>query len=63
MPSALRPAANPQCKPSQEASQIPYFGRVFTEDKVKTLIFRNHDFWLTLGSEGEAFQKEIANFL
>ena len=42
---------------------IPYAGRVFTEDEVQAAVASTLDFWLTLGSEGEAFQNELASFL
>ena len=44
-------------------SSIPYAGRVFTEDEVEAAVSSTLDFWLTLGKEGEAFQKELASFL
>jgi CDP-6-deoxy-D-xylo-4-hexulose-3-dehydrase len=42
---------------------IPYAGRVFTEDEVEAAIGATLDFWLTLGPEGEALEKEMAAFL
>lgn len=42
---------------------IPYAGRVFTEDEVEAAVGSTLDFWLTLGPEGEAFEKELAAFL
>lgn len=42
---------------------VPYAGRVFTEDEVEAAIGSTLDFWLTLGKEGEAFEKELAEFL
>ena len=42
---------------------IPYAGRVFTEDEVEAAVSATLDFWLTLGTEGEAFEKELATFL
>ncbi len=53
----LKPAFN------SDSDSIPYAGRVFTEDEVEAAISSTLDFWLTLGSEGEAFQKELAEFL
>ena len=41
----------------------PCAGRVFTEDEVEAAVSSTLDFWLTLGTEGEAFQKELAAFL
>lgn len=42
---------------------IPYAGRVFNEDEVEAAVSATLDFWLTLGPEGEAFEKELASFL
>jgi len=61
--AAFRPAADPQRKAWQEGSPIPYAGRVFTEDEVEAAVSATLDFWLTLGSEGAAFEKELAEFL
>lgn len=44
-------------------SSVPYAGRVFTEDEVEAAVSATLDFWLTLGPEGEAFEKELAAFL
>jgi CDP-6-deoxy-D-xylo-4-hexulose-3-dehydrase len=60
---AFRPAADPQRQPWQEGTTIPYAGRVFTEDEVEAAVSSTLDFWLTLGTEGEAFQKELTAFL
>ena len=42
---------------------IPYAGRVFDEDEVEAAVGATLDFWLTLGPEGEAFERELAEFL
>ena len=42
---------------------VPYAGRVFNEDEVEAAVSATLDFWLTLGPEGEAFEKELAGFL
>ncbi len=42
---------------------VPYAGRVFTEDEVEAAVNATLDFWLTLGPEGEALEKELAAFL
>ena len=47
----------------QKGTTIPYAGRVFTEEEVEAAVASTLDFWLTLGVEGEAFQKELAAFL
>ncbi len=44
-------------------SNIPYAGRVFNNDEVASAVSSTLDFWLTLGAEGEAFERELANFL
>jgi CDP-6-deoxy-D-xylo-4-hexulose-3-dehydrase len=61
--SQLRPATDPERSPWVEGSPIPYAGRVFTEEEVEAAVSSTLDFWLTLGSEGESFQKELAAFL
>ncbi len=63
MHASFRPAADPDRAPWQEGTTIPYAGRVFTEDEVEAAVSSTLDFWLTLGQEGEAFQKELAAFL
>jgi CDP-6-deoxy-D-xylo-4-hexulose-3-dehydrase len=42
---------------------VPYAGRVFTEDEVEAAVSATLDFWLTLGPEGDALEKELAAFL
>ncbi|MBW8782341.1 MAG: lipopolysaccharide biosynthesis protein RfbH [Verrucomicrobia bacterium] len=42
---------------------IPYAGRVFDQDEVEAAVGATLDFWLTLGPEGEAFEKELAALL
>jgi CDP-6-deoxy-D-xylo-4-hexulose-3-dehydrase len=42
---------------------IPYAGRVYGEDEVVAAVKASLDFWLTLGPEGEAFEKELAKYL
>jgi CDP-6-deoxy-D-xylo-4-hexulose-3-dehydrase len=42
---------------------VPYAGRVFTEHEVAAAVGATLDFWLTLGPEGEAFEKSLAEFL
>jgi CDP-6-deoxy-D-xylo-4-hexulose-3-dehydrase len=60
---AFRPAADAQRQAWQLGTTIPYAGRVFTEEEVEAAVSATLDFWLTLGQEGEAFQKELAAFL
>jgi CDP-4-dehydro-6-deoxyglucose reductase, E1 len=61
--AGFRPGVDPERLPWQEGEAIPYAGRVFTEDEVEAAVGATLDFWLTLGVEGEAFQKELAAFL
>jgi CDP-6-deoxy-D-xylo-4-hexulose-3-dehydrase len=61
--ATFRPAADPDRQPWHPGTTIPYAGRVFTEDEVEAAVATTLDFWLTLGVEGEAFQKELAAFL
>ncbi|MCU0749580.1 MAG: lipopolysaccharide biosynthesis protein RfbH [Akkermansiaceae bacterium] len=42
---------------------VPYAARVFTEDEVEAAVSATLDFWLTLGPEGEAMEKELADFM
>lgn len=44
-------------------SGIPYAGRVFDENELKAAVSSSLDFWLTLGAEGEAFEKELSLYL
>lgn len=43
-----------------EQSGVPYAGRVFGEEEVVRAVDATLDFWLTLGKEGEAFEKGLA---
>ena len=61
--AAHRPGGD-SARPGFQAGQtIPYAGRVFTEDEVEAAVSSTLDFWLTLGPEGEAMEKELAEFL
>jgi CDP-6-deoxy-D-xylo-4-hexulose-3-dehydrase len=60
---SFRPAADPARTSWQEGSTIPYAGRVFGEEEVEAAVSATLDFWLTLGSEGAAMEKELAAFL
>jgi len=42
---------------------IPYAGRVFDAEEVGAAVGSSLDFWLTLGAEGEGFEKDLAGFL
>lgn len=59
-----RPAADPTPPPFQAGeTTVPYAGRVFDENEVVAAVDSTLDFWLTLGSKGEAFEKQLADFL
>lgn len=42
---------------------IPYAGRVFDHTEVEAAVKASLDFWLTLGPEGLAMEKELAKYL
>lgn len=42
---------------------VPYAGRVFDEDELVSAVDSVLDFWLTLGRHGEAFERELAEYL
>jgi CDP-6-deoxy-D-xylo-4-hexulose-3-dehydrase len=44
-------------------SMVPYAGRVFDADEVEAGVASLLDFWLTLGPEGDAFERELAGML
>ncbi|MGH7134857.1 MAG: DegT/DnrJ/EryC1/StrS family aminotransferase, partial [Pirellulales bacterium] len=47
--------------PGQTA--VPYAGRVFDEEEVVAAVEAVLDFWLTLGPQGAAFERELAQFV
>jgi CDP-6-deoxy-D-xylo-4-hexulose-3-dehydrase len=62
--AANRPGNDPQHAPFVPGSTtVPYAGRVFDEDEVEAAVSATLDFWLTLGPEGEAMEKELAEFM
>lgn len=58
-----RPGDDAAHAPWTPGQTIPYAGRVFNEDEVEAAVGSTLDFWLTLGPEGEAFEKELAALL
>ena len=58
-----RPGDDAAHSPWQPGQTIPYAGRVFNQDEVEAAVGSTLDFWLTLGPEGEAFEKELAALL
>jgi len=63
MHKANRPGVEGAVLFSPGETTIPYAGRVFNEDEVEAAVSSTLDFWLTLGKEGEAFEKELAAYL
>jgi CDP-6-deoxy-D-xylo-4-hexulose-3-dehydrase len=61
--AANRPGDDPDRPLYVEGQTIPYAGRVFTEDEVEACVSATLDFWLTLGPEGEAMERELADFM
>jgi CDP-6-deoxy-D-xylo-4-hexulose-3-dehydrase len=62
--AANRPGIDPAHAPFiPGATTVPYAGRVFDEDEVEAAVSSTLDFWLTLGPEGEAMEKELAAFM
>jgi hypothetical protein len=58
-----RPGDDPQRPLYTAGDGIPYAGRVFNEDEVEAAVSSTLDFWLTLGPEGEAMERELAEFM
>lgn len=63
MHAAQRPGDDAAHAPWSPGQTIPYAGRVFNADEVEAAVGATLDFWLTLGPEGEAFEKELAALL
>lgn len=63
MHRANRPGAEQSLPFVPGQTTVPYAGRVFPEDEVEAAVGATLDFWLTLGPEGEAFEKELAGLL
>ena len=63
MHKANRPASENDLPFEPGVTTVPYAGRVFTADEVEAAVGSTLDFWLTLGPEGEAFEKELAQLL
>src|SRR6516165_7631968 len=43
--------------------RVPYAGRVFDADEMVAAVDATLDFWLTLGPQGEAFERELAQYV
>ncbi len=62
--SANRPGTatgRPAFRPGETV--VPYAGRVFGPEEVEAAVGATLDFWLTLGPEGEAFERSLATLL
>ena len=57
------PAWDREAETGDSAGPIPYAGRVFDEEEVEAAVASSLDFWLTLGPEGEAFERALAEFV
>ena len=44
-------------------SKVPYAGRVFDEQELMAAVDAALDFWLTLGPQGSAFERELAAYV
>src|SRR3954467_11990469 len=44
-------------------SKVPYAGRVFDEREMVAAIDSLLNFWLTLGEQGDAFERELADYV
>jgi CDP-6-deoxy-D-xylo-4-hexulose-3-dehydrase len=44
-------------------SRVPYAGRVFDDEEMVAAVDAVLDFWLTLGPQGDAFERELANYV
>jgi CDP-4-dehydro-6-deoxyglucose reductase, E1 len=60
---AQRPGNEDPVKFLPGQTDVPYAGRVFNEDEVEAGVASMLDFWLTLGKEGEEFERQLAEFL
>ncbi len=57
------PGSDTRHAPWLPGETIPYAGRVFDSAEVEAAVGATLDFWLTLGPEGEAFERELADLL
>ena len=46
-----------------DLGSVPYAGRVFDENEVVAAVNSTLDFWLTLGKNGDEFEKKLSKFL
>ena len=60
---ANRPAAQRETAFVPGVTPVPYAARVFDAEEVEAAVKSSLDFWLTLGVEGEAMERELAAYL
>ncbi len=60
---ANRPADSDSVPFVPGTTPVPYAGRVFGADEVAAAVRSTLEFWLTLGPQGDAFEKELATSL
>ncbi len=60
---ANRPGSENDTPFSPGQTTVPYAGRVFDPNEVEAAVASTLDFWLTLGPEGDAFERELAAYL
>jgi CDP-6-deoxy-D-xylo-4-hexulose-3-dehydrase len=53
----------PNFRFDKDTSYIHYSGRVYGYEEITALVRTSLDFWLTLGKEGEKFEKTLAEYL
>ena len=61
LPAQAPESGRKEFRPGQDV--VPYAGRVFDGDEVEAAVSSTLDFWLTLGREGDRFEKELAQHL
>ncbi|HEY5079324.1 MAG TPA: DegT/DnrJ/EryC1/StrS family aminotransferase, partial [Opitutaceae bacterium] len=61
--AANGPATSGKVRFEPGKTPVPYAGRVFTGDEVAAAVRATLDFWLTLGPQGDAFERELAEAL
>lgn len=52
-----------QATSKKSCGVIPYAGRVYDEKEIRAAVSACLNFWLTLGDQGELFEKEFAQYL
>lgn len=52
-----------RAKPFAPGDPVPYSGRVYDELEIRAAVRASLDFWLTLGPEGDAFEREFSDWI